>query len=186
MVENFYNFFANVGKEAYEKSRENLPVQESEEIITNANDEIQNANIFRLNPVDCNTAILTIESLKESNSYDSDGISYRFIKDSLPVIVFYIKVILNTSIVTNTFPDSWKLSHVIPLYKGCDKDNSQYGFRQKLSTDNALMKVSDKIYDNIDKKKLSLLILLDLSKAFDGVNHKILMKKIKILNIDPL
>ncbi|XP_069974804.1 uncharacterized protein [Penaeus vannamei] len=115
----------------------------------------------------------------ESNSYGSDGISYRFIKDSLPVIVFYIMVILNTSIVMNTFPDSWKLSHVIPLHKGCDKDNvsnyrpisllpifskvlekivanqlmtflesqrllskSQYGFRQKLSTETALMKGS--------------------------------------------
>ena len=63
--------------------------------------------------------------------------------------------------------------------------NTQHGFRPKLSTETALLKVSDKIYDNIDKKKVSLLLLLDLSKAFDSVNHTILLNKRQTLNIDP-
>ena len=53
--------------------------------------------------------------------------------------------------------------------------NNQHGFRTKLSTETALLKVTNKIYENIDAKKISLLILLDLSKAFDSVSHNILL-----------
>ena len=63
--------------------------------------------------------------------------------------------------------------------------NSQHGFRPNLSTETALLKVTDKIYHNIDNKKVSLLILLDLSKAFDSVNHKILLKKCTKVRVDP-
>ena len=45
--------------------------------------------------------------------------------------------------------------------------------------------MSDRIYNNIDNKKVSLLLLLDLSKAFDSVNHAILLEKCKGVNIDP-
>ena len=69
-----------------------------------------------------------------------------------------------------------------------DKNNlisiSQHGFRPKLSTETALLKLSDKIYDNIDNRKVSILLLLDLSKAFDSVNHAILLEKCKLMNID--
>ena len=47
------------------------------------------------------------------------------------------------------------------------------------------MKLSENIYKNIDDKKISLLILLDLSKAFDSVCHNILLRKCIDLSIDP-
>ena len=55
--------------------------------------------------------------------------------------------------------------------------NSQHGFRSGLSTETALMKVNEYVYDNIDKQKLYLLLLLDLSKAFDSVCHDNLLLK---------
>ena len=61
---------------------------------------------------------------------------------------------------------------------------NQHGFRPKLSTETALMKISDKIYRNIENKKISLLLLQDLSKAFDSVNHRILMQKCAKLHIE--
>ncbi len=46
---------------------------------------------------------------------------------------------------------------------------------QHLSTETALQKTTDTIYTNMDRKMISLLSLCDLSKAFDSVNHRILL-----------
>ena len=62
---------------------------------------------------------------------------------------------------------------------------TQHGYRLKLSTETALLKISDKIYNNIENKRIYLLLLLDLSKAFDSLDHDILLNKCKMLNIDP-
>ena len=43
----------------------------------------------------------------------------------------------------------------------------QYGFRQNYSTEHALIQLSDKIAQAIDKKRFMIGIFVDLSKAFD-------------------
>ena len=76
----------------------------------------------------------------------------------------------------------------IQLIEYLEKNNllshTQHGFRPQLSTETALLKVTETIYENIDNKNISLLILLDLSKAFDSVSHDILLYKCMKLNID--
>ena len=62
--------------------------------------------------------------------------------------------------------------------------NSQHGFRPHLSTETALLKINEHICKNIDNQKISLLVLLDLSKAFDSVSHKILLNKCNQLQVD--
>lgn len=56
--------------------------------------------------------------------------------------------------------------------------DKQFGFREKHSTFMAILKIIDKISDEIDKKKLSLGIFIDLSKAFDTINHQIMLNKL--------
>ena len=51
-------------------------------------------------------------------------------------------------------------------------------------TEQALVNVTEQIYKSVDKSEITLLVLLDLSKAFDSVNHDLLLNKLVQLNID--
>ena len=55
----------------------------------------------------------------------------------------------------------------------------QFGFRKHHSTVLALLEVIDKIYQYIDKHQFVIGIYLDLQKAFDTVNHDILLYKLQ-------
>ena len=56
---------------------------------------------------------------------------------------------------------------------------NQFGFREKLSTAVALARFTDTILDNMDDGQLTGVAFLDLSKAFDTVNHSRLILKLK-------
>ena len=53
----------------------------------------------------------------------------------------------------------------------------QFGFRKNHSTSQAVMEVLDNIYQHWDSHEITMGIYLDLQKAFDTVNHPILIKK---------
>ena len=52
----------------------------------------------------------------------------------------------------------------------------QYGFRKKTSTAHAIYDVIEEKLKNLDKNNFTCALYLDLSKAFDTVNHRILKK----------
>ena len=61
-----------------------------------------------------------------------------------------------------------------------------YAYRNDSSTEQVLVNVTEQIYKSIDKDKISLLkiVLPDLSKEFDSLNHDLLLNKLVQLNID--
>jgi len=60
---------------------------------------------------------------------------------------------------------------------------AQYGFRKGHSTEYALVELIDKLSNSMDKGETPLTIFLDLSKAFDTLDHSILLNKLKYYGI---
>ena len=54
----------------------------------------------------------------------------------------------------------------------------QFGFREKHSTNHAILSITQKVQESIKLNRPVIRIFVDLQKAFDTVNHQILLKKL--------
>ena len=144
-----------------------------------------------------------------------DKISARLLRECPDLISDSLSIIFNRSIITGIFPDDWKCSKVIPLFKqGKRKDlnnyrpisiipivakvferiiydqvnffltdnkllsTSQSGFRSLHSTVTALLEATNDWAYNIDHGNVNAVVFLYLKKAFDTVDHAILLSKL--------
>jgi len=58
-------------------------------------------------------------------------------------------------------------------------NDNQFGFRRASSTTCSLAVLTDQLYKNMDKGNFSAVLSLDLSKAFDNIEHKLLLRKLE-------
>ena len=61
--------------------------------------------------------------------------------------------------------------------------SKQFGFQIGLSTEHAIVKLVDQIYKSFEKDHYTLGVFIDLSKAFDAVDHAILIRKLEMYSI---
>ena len=59
----------------------------------------------------------------------------------------------------------------------------QFGFRKFHSTATALLDCTNDWYMNLDRKMFNLVVLIDLKKAFDTVDHQILLRKLELYGV---
>ena len=76
--------------------------------------------IFDLKEVDLKTIAEAICDLKPSTSCGVDGLTSRLLKQSGPAIIKPLHYIINLSITSGVFPDSWKTGCITPLFKEGD------------------------------------------------------------------
>ncbi len=97
----------------------------------------------------------------------------------------------------NTFNNYWPVSNLLFLSTVLEKlvfnqvndflivnnilEKYQSGFRTNHSTETALLKILNDIRCNLDNHKLTVLVLLDLTAAFDTVDHHILLNRLRNL-----
>ena len=60
----------------------------------------------------------------------------------------------------------------------------QSGFRKSHSTETALIRLVDQLLINLDNDKITGLVFIDYKKAFDLIDHQLLLSKLKVLGVN--
>ena len=109
----------------------------------------------------------------------SDPFPTRLLMSHIHAIVPILQHIVNLCLTTGDFPISCKSSIVLPLIKkpGLDREMLKncrpvlYAYRAGHSCETALLRVYNDIVTTVGKGNGSFLVLLDLSVAFDTIDH---------------
>ena len=145
---------------------------------------VNNQTKFSCQPVSVLTVKEVIETLV-SNKATAGEIPIKIFKES-GFTVEYLTSCLNESISSGKFPDSLKLSNILPVHKKKDSTNKcNYGPVSVLpllckvhSTQHALFKFLQACRKELDNSGFIGTIFMDLSKAYDCLPHDLLITKL--------
>ena len=60
----------------------------------------------------------------------------------------------------------------------------QFAYRKGMSTVDAMLNLHDNWMNNIDENKVNVIMMIDLSSAFDKIKHSILLDKMEVYGLD--
>ena len=59
----------------------------------------------------------------------------------------------------------------------------QFGFRKNVSTESAVVELTNSLYSSLNLKKHSICVFIDFQKAFDTINHSVLLRKLEFYGV---
>lgn len=118
LAEAFNNHFATIGPKLASKiSNGGRPY------LKYLDCNLRNLNSFELKQVNLSTVHSLISKLNQSKATDLDKISARLLREGADLIADSFCLTFNCYIVSGIFPDDWKCSKVIPLFKQVKRDD---------------------------------------------------------------
>ncbi len=122
VAEEFNQFFSSVGENtaiaACQLLQDNNTYPDiSPTTAFNRNYPVYESEMFHFDPVSCSEVKNIITSMPTNKAPGKDKVNMRIIKDCLPVILGPLTDIINASLTSSEFPQSWKEAEVIPLIK---------------------------------------------------------------------
>ena len=209
VVNNFNNYFTNIGKELASMIPDtNISPKR---YLTASLDH----SIF-VKPVTFSEISTYISQIKQSTGPGPDLVYPAAVKAAANYIIPSLVILINGSLEEGIFPNKLKYARVVPLFKDqnpnlcsnyrpisilnvfskiyekviknrmdefIQKNNilttSQFGFRKNYSTVHPILSLINTITDNMDKSLFSVVIYLDFKKAFDTIDHAILLSKLE-------
>ena len=153
-------------------------------------------------------AFFSLKTNKSTGYYD---INFNVVKKCFGEINEPLKHLFNLSLENGIFPEKMKIAKVIPLFKNGDPENitnhhpisvlpcynrlykylceekllysKQFGFQKGHSTDHAIVHLVDQIYESFENDSYILGVFIYLFKAFDTIDHSILLKKLEMYGV---
>jgi hypothetical protein len=192
-LQEFNTFF----KEKIEKLEANINKNPNIDHLSELEKKLKHSNLkFRLRSVK-EKEVLKV--MKGKKSYGLDGITSEILKIGAEVLVIPLTWIINTSITTGKFPEEWKISKIIPLFKkGNRRTTKNYRPVALLSVAGMILErivamqieeffESNDLFGSLQldakqDKEVIMLIMYNLNSAFGLADHKILKKEFLRIN----